>query len=840
MVSRIGLLGNIALLLGVATWTIQGQSAEWVSTGGPLGGLGYDVRIDPRDKNKMYVTDNFAGVVRSDDAGATWRPSNQGITARGGPTGDVTPIFSLTLDPNNPDIVWSGTNGDGALFGIFKSTDGGSTWSLKSSGVTAPPEGIVFRGFTVQPENSNIVYAMAEVRTAIQGREFIRVKGRVYKTANGGESWSLLWEGNDLARYLIVDPGNTATLYVSAGIFDREAYNSDCAARSYGGVGVLKSTDGGTTWLAINNGLTSLYVGSLRMHPSNPLILFAAAGNNACSGGGDGNEQGGLFRTSNGGATWTKVISSDIMTTVNFAPSSPDVIYAGSAAAFYRSSDGGLTWSRYAKPGTGQWGPEGVRAGVPIDVVADPADPILLYANNYGGGVFRSTDGAQTWEIWSKGYSGAWIHAVHIPPTSPSTVLVIGRSGPFRSVNYGADWTGIGTGQAVFAEWNTLVSDPRDARIILLADEHQGKILRSTDAGASFAVVLTHPQANAGEVTTRQGFKSFAVAPSDPDTVYAGLARERNTLDQGGTPAGRVSYKSTDGGRSFVATGSALDGKNVRKLIVHPTQADTVWAATSGGVYKTTDGAANWTLLGLGGKNIVALAVDAPNNVIVAGEKDAGVWLSENGGTTWIGPITVGFSSSNPYVMALVFDDAGTLYAGDQYSGVYSSRDRGRNWAPFPDAPMTGLSVRTPLDLAAGNGMIYVATLGGGVFRYGSLPSASAPHSITGTASGTLRARALSVTLQPALAELGSNRKIFIAGVLGSQIYFLTPTGWQPWASGSIPVYASGAIATQTIRVFDGSIDLSGAAGAQIYVGYGTDDAEMLASGRYALVHTLQ
>ena len=815
------------------------QAGEWVSTGGPLGGLGYDVRIHPRDKNKLYVTDNFAGVVRSDDAGATWRPSNNGITARGGPTGDVVPIFSLTVDPNNPDIIWAGTNGDGALFGIFKSIDGGDNWNLKSNGVTAPPDGIVFRGFTVRPGNSSVVYAMAEVRTGTRGREFDRVKGRVYKTVNGGESWNLLWEGNDLARYLIIDPGNNATLYVSAGIFDREAYNSDCSAFNYGGVGVQKSTDGGTTWLAINNGISSLYVGSLRMHPSNPLILFAAAGNNACSGGREGNEQGGLFRTTDGGTNWTKVISRDIVTTVNFAPSNPDVIYAGSARAFYRSTDGGTNWSQYSKPGAPEWGPEGVRAGVPIDVVVDPSDPNLVYVNNYGGGVFRSTDGARTWEIWSKGYSGAWINSVHIPPASPSTVLAIGRSGPFRSVNYGGNWVGIGTGQAAFSEWNTAVSDPRDSRVILLADEHQGKILRSTDAGASFSVVFTHPQANANELTTRQGFKTFAVAASKPDTIYAGLARERNTLEQGGTPAGTVIYLTTDAGRSFVASGSsALDGKNVRKLLVHPTQAETVWAATSGGVYKTTDGAANWALLGLGGKNIAALAVDAPNNMIVAAEKDVGIWLNENGSAAWTGPITVGFSSSNPYVMALVFDDAGTLYAGDQYSGVYSSRDRGRTWAPFPDKSMTGLGVRTPLDLAAGGGMIYVATLGGGVFRYGSLPSA--PHSITGTATGTLRARALSVALQPTIAELGSNRKIFIAGVLGSQFFFLTPTGWQPWTSGVFPAYTSGAIATQTIRVFDGSLDLSFAAGAQIYVGYGTDDADMLTSGRYARVHTLE
>ncbi len=832
--------GRFAACAAMAVACGATGAAEWVSTGGPLGGLGYDVRIHPQTKSVMYVTDNFAGVIRSDDAGANWRVSNQGISARSGLSGSAIPIFSLTVDPNNPSIVWAGTNGEGQQFGIFKSTDGGMNWSLKVNGVSASPTGIVFRGFTVQTGSSNTVYAMAEVPSAIQGLEFNRVNGRVYKTVDGGTSWSLLWQGDNLARYLIIDPGNNATLYLSTGIFDREASNSDCAIGSYGGVGILKSTDGGVTWSAINNGLTNLYVGSLRMHPANSQVMFAAAGNNSCSGGYVGNQQGGLFRTADGGATWAKVISSDIMTTVNFAPSNPDVVYAGSASAFYRSSDGGLTWRRYSKSSGGEWGPIGVRAGVPIDVVIDPSDANLLYANNYGGGVFRSADGAQSWAIWSKGYSGAQIHAVHIPPASSSTVLAIGRSGPFRSVNYGGDWTGIGTGQATFAEWNTLVSDPRDARVILLADEHQGKIMRSTDAGNSFTVVFTHPQANAANITTRQGFKTLAVAPSAPDTIYAGVSRERGTLEQGGTAAGRVIYKSIDAGRTFAAAGAGLDGKNVRRLVVHPGQADTIWAATSGGVYRSTDGGANWTLLGLGGKNIVALAAEVASNVLVASEKEAGIWLSENGGSSWSGPSTVGISNPNPYIRALMFGDSATLYSADYYSGVYRSADRGRTWTPFPDTPMTGLATRAVNDVVAGNGVIYAATEGGGVFRYGDLPSASAPYSISGAASGPLRARTLLVNVQPALADLGTTRQVFIAALVGAQYYFRTSAGWQLWSGGGFPAYYSGALAAETIQVLDGSLDLTGVTGAQIYVGYGIDSAEMLANSRYGLVHTVQ
>jgi hypothetical protein len=825
-------------LFGVAVLWAASAQAAWVPTGGPLGGLGYDVRLHPVTKRIMYVTDNFAGVQRSEDGGATWRAANRGISVRAGVTGDAFPIFSLTVDPNDPSIVWAGTNGEGGQFGIFRSADGGATWTLKASGVSAGEHGIVFRGFTVQPGNSRVVWAMAEVPTAEWGREFNRVRGRVYRSTDGGESWSLLWDGENLARYLIVDPTNPSVLYLSTGIFDREADNSDCGAGRGGGLGVLKSTDGGATWAPANAGLTDLYVGSLRMHPANPAVLFAATGNNACSGGYEGAIRSGLFRTTNGGATWAKVLAGDIFTTVNFAPSAPGVVYAGSARAFYRSADGGDTWSVHAKPGGQEWGPEGVRAGVPIDVVVDPDDPDLLYANNYGGGVFRSRDGARTWEIWSRGYSGAQVHAVHVPATSSSTVLAVGRSGPYRSANYGGDWTGIGTGEAEFPEWNTVAARPDDHQTILLADEHQGKIMLSRDGGASFTIVFTHPLADAADVNRRQGFKTLVFAPSDPRIVYAGLARDRGALDSA-TPVGRVLYTSTDGGQRFAPAGGDLDGRNVRRLVVHPGRADTIWAATSGGVWASTDGGGRWSLLGLAGRNIAALAVDAGAGVLVAAEKDAGIWLSEDGGAAWSGPHVAGFNNPNPYVQALLFDATGALYAGDYYSGVYRSADRGRTWSPFPDAAITGLGVRAVRDLALGRGVLYAATEGGGVFRHGDLPSGSVP-AFGASAEGPLSGRTLTVTLEPPLADLGAPRQVFIAAVLGSRLFFFTREGWRPWSGGAFPAYVSGPLASLAVRVLDGTLDLRSAEGAAVYVGYGTDGDEMLAAGRYALVHTLR
>jgi photosystem II stability/assembly factor-like uncharacterized protein len=722
-------------LVSVAAMSPRVALGSWVNTGGPVGGIGYDVRINPVDPDTMFVTDNFAGVVKSINAGNSWTPANDGITLKGGPTADIYPIFCLTIDPNNPDHVWAGTFSGNRNFGAFKSTDGGESWTAMNNGISDDGQGLTFRGFTIQPGDSNVVYAQTELPTEITGREFNKVRGRVFRTTNGGLSWSLIWQGDNLARYLIIDPANPNTLYLSTGIFDREAVNSDCnrGVAGAGGVGVLKSADGGASWSPINKGLTDLYVGCLRMHPSNPQVLFAATGNNACSGGYDGQIVSGLFKTDNGGGSWSKVIAGDVMTTVNFSPSNPKIVYAGSARAFYRSADGGTTWTRYSKPSGSEWGPPGIRAGVPIDVTVDPDDSNMLYANNYGGGVFRSTDGAKTWENWSRGYSGAEIHATVIADESGSSVYAIGRSGPYKSTNYGIDWTGIGNGEANFAEWYSIAAMPGNPKVILLADEHQGCILRSMDGGASFTLVFRHPNAGGSNVNNRAGFKALVFAPSNPSVVYACLSKDRLSIFSS-VPNVTVFHKSVNGGASFSSPSGRLDGLNTFRLVVDPTNADTVWAATSGGIFKTTDGGKTWNFFSaLGDRVIMSLAVDPHDaNTIIAGEKEVGIWRSFDGGATWPGgPYNTGLRIASPLITALVYDpdNDGTVYASDFYSGVYRSTDGGNSWSGYPNDAMSGLTVRAVQNLAAANGVLYASTQGSGVFRSGGpsvIPSPSA------------------------------------------------------------------------------------------------------------------
>ncbi len=256
----------------------------------------------------------------------------------------------------------------------------------------------------------------------------------VYKTSDGGKSWKRIWRGDNLARYVWIDPRDSDVLYVSTGIFDREAANSDYSKYEAGGIGILKSTDGGATWTTANEGLENLYIGTLFMHPQNPDILLAGAGNVTYEAG------SGIYITTDGGKTWKQAHSSYIIESVEFSVSDPKIAYAGGFNGVYRSEDGGNTWKTI---GYEHWGPEDNMVGHPIDFQVDPRNPDRIFVNAYGGGNFLSMDGGKTWTEASKGYTGAQIRDIVVDPGLPAHVIVVGRSGIFESYNGGEDWHGI-------------------------------------------------------------------------------------------------------------------------------------------------------------------------------------------------------------------------------------------------------------------------------------------------------------------------------------------------------------------------------------------------------------
>ncbi len=718
-----------------ATSDLSSQAENWIRLGGPPGGLGYDIRFNFADPNTWYVTDNFAGVHVSADNGLSWLPSNVGIPGQGGVTGDAIPIFSLTVDPHNPQILWAGTDWSGH---VYKSVDGGLTWEQKDYGITIEYGGLSFRGFTVDPRSSDIVYAMGETHDAITGGAVwgMGTGGVVYKTVDGGEHWDVLWDGgipSSLARYLWVDPRDPNILYVSTGIFDRgavgESANPEMDEEPFGGLGVLKSNDGGQTWrvLGKENGLDMLYIGSLFMHPAKPDILLAAAGHlipgpaaehlirNELS-------PAGIYRTTNGGENWTQVLIppldrvGEAFTSVELCPSDPNIGYAGSELAVYRTEDAGLTWELVAG-GTDGWGPPGVVTGWPIDMQCDPRDTNRVFANNYNGGNFLSEDGGRTWVNASRGYTGAQVIRVAIDASDSARIYAAGRSGPWSSADGGTSWQGafylVDSEGVPGLEWMTIAADP--ARQGHLLGGH-GAMLESDDGGQSW-----HVRTSVEQIGGEGAFSTILFAPSNPTIVYAGIAGDGCIRMREPTPCdvGFGVVVSRDGGRNWQrAIDAVLDELPVYDVAVSPDDAKQVYAATEDGLYKSLNGGETWEKLDQlpSGDRVRAVSVSpAESHKVIAAVEPTGIYLSADGGETWV-QATAGLEP-NSAIHDIEFDPQNpqVIYISDTLSGIYRSNDGGHHWLKINQ----GLSNRAVLGLAISHDgqLIYVGTDGGGVFR---------------------------------------------------------------------------------------------------------------------------
>lgn len=722
------------------------EGYDWIRTGGPPGGLGYDIRIHPQRTNEVLVTDNPSGINKSYDGGKTWYQRNEGITIRTGTSKEDIPIFSVTIDPGNPENVWCGTQNSR---GIFKSEDAGESWIIKDNGVTEDGE-ISFRGFAIHPWNSDIVLAAAEITTEDQGITFNKTKGVIYKTTNGGNNWYPVWRGENLARVVLFDYLHPDTLYCSTGIFDREAYNSDGSAGIPGGVGILRSHDGGENWIPVNQGIDNLYTGYLEMHPVDPQVLYAASGSHTYH-----NGMGKIYKTTDGGDHWEELLDDGCFSVVTVSASNPDLVYAFNSGYCFRSYDGGQNWTSLYKSDEGGWGPPGIKPGIPISGAVDPDNEQRVFVNNYNGGNFLSVDGGVSWVNASQGYTGSDIRDIEVKPENPAMVYASGRTGIFKTVNGGREWFGISYGIAETDLNSVCVPDRQFDTLFGVVDGQMG-IINSTDGGRNWQCVFIHDSANvAGEGFHR--FSDIRVAPSDPRIIYTGMNHTMNigNLDPDGLPSFGM-YKSADGGSEWteINTGLPQLARAVNTIAVHPYQAGTVYIGTcNDGIYRTTDGGASWSAVnnGLGSSDIRTIAIDPLDpDVLYAGTGNGyGIYKSIDGGELWK-ESNVGFQLKCPSylssfgravegmdldfmrpglitqdyynvewtkVLDIVIDptDTRNVYAADFSSGIHYSNDAGKTWSVIN----SGVSLRTATCLAiSGDGtVLYAGIKGDGVLR---------------------------------------------------------------------------------------------------------------------------
>jgi photosystem II stability/assembly factor-like uncharacterized protein len=364
------------------------------------------------------------------------------------------------------------------------------------------------------------------------------------------------------------------------------------------------------------------------------------------------------------GASWTVVgpINTDNMfgngrvNSIKVDPNNASIYYAGTPAGqLWKSINAGASWSVIS---------DAIPAAGVTDIAIDPTNSNILYALTGDAdraiyhpnslGLYKSTNGGASWAasglIYTPG-QGILLTSILIHPTTPSVILVGGTNGIWRSTNSGASFAQVNS-TAV----RELVFNPIDPSIVFAGSKSNAVLLRSTDAGATWAQITSGLPTS----TTAKRF-SVDVSKADPNVVY--LLATSSTDNMEGF------YRSTDGGLTFgqmSTTPNITNGQGWYNLAVaaDPASATTVYAAGYS-VYKSTNSGATWTTIGIPHVDVHDLAFSgtdllASSDGGVYRRNSAGTWANISNNLAISQPYGLGLSPSNPSMVVTGHQDNGS------------------------------------------------------------------------------------------------------------------------------------------------------------------------------------
>jgi photosystem II stability/assembly factor-like uncharacterized protein len=483
------------------------------------------ISIDPSNSSTLYVGTNGGGVFKSTNGGASWSVVNSGLT-------DLL-VLALAVDHNNSAVLYAGTNSAG----LFKSTNGGATWNAANAGITLSSPSI--RRIVIDKNNSNALYAATF--------------GGVFKSDNAGATWIAANAGITIlensgvpgAFGIAIDPSNSSTIYLTT--------------QSAGGV--FKTTNGGASWSALNSGLTAVEVSAIVIDRFNPATLYAATTSNA------------IYKSINGGSTWFEAnLGFSTLLTLSLAidPNTTTTLYAGTrnrggGEGIFKTTNGGSNWSRV-----------GFGVSSPVQSIAiNPTNTSTVYAATFGTGIFKSTDGGSSWVLIKSGLTDNNVQSLVIDPSNSSTIYAGTDNGLFKSIDSGNTWNPFNSG-LTNTDVLALAVDPITTSIIY-AGTNSG-LFKSTNGAASWA-------ASSSGITVPQIIHTIVIDPTNTSTLYLGKASQ-----------GLV-FKSTDGGQTWnnVSSGLPTFSTFLSALAIDPSTPTTVYAGTdSSGMFKSTIGGGTW------------------------------------------------------------------------------------------------------------------------------------------------------------------------------------------------------------------------------------------------------
>ena len=718
---------------------------EWRMLGPFRGGRVDAVCGVPGRPNEFYFGSVNGGVWKTIDAGRVWEPVFD--------SQPVASIGALAVAPSAPDVVYAGsgesTLRDSAGYGngMYKSADAGKTWTHIGLDDTQHIGKIA-----VHPTNPNIVFVAAIGHLYAASPE----RG-VFRSRDGGKTWQkvLYKDENVGAIEVVIDPVNPQVVYAGLWNTRRPPWYTYAPTNGPGG-GIFKSTDGGTTWKQLTTGLPTEGIGrtGIAIAPSNPRRVYAvvdclvpdpnappppAGGGRGGGGGGGGANaacaqppappgQGGLFRSDDAGATWTRLSADPALwgrgwyfEHVVVDPKNADIVYVANVSVS-RSKDGGKTWAPLrGSPGGDDYHQPWV----------SPDDPdTMIVASDQGAVITRNarTEDPRevTWSSWLN-QATAQIYHVSVDYRFPywvtgaqqdSGAVAVRSRGKFAQISM-RDWEPIGAG----GESGYTAGDPLHPGIIF------GGTGQRYDLAANQPVRGTaSPQAP--DCARTDWTQPLVFSKADPKSLYYSNQYVFKTSD------GAQTWKqiSPDLTRpepgippNLDATAAAQVDRNGKRGVVYtiapsPLAAPTIWVGTDDGlIHVTTDDGKNW-------QNVTPSALTPWSRVtmIEASHFDQNtayasvdrhqlqdfepyVYRTRDMGKSWQ-KITSGLPAG-VYVHVVKEDPQrrGLLFAGTE-RGAFVSFDDGDTWQPL----QRNLPVTSVRDFEIYDNDLIVATHGRG------------------------------------------------------------------------------------------------------------------------------
>lgn len=654
----------------------QAGSAQWELVGPTnVGGRMTSVGCAPKRPGTIWAGAAGGGVWKSDDGGQHWR----GLW-HSEPTLN---IGSIAVDPANPAIVYCGT-GEANLsadsypgVGIFRSVDGGDSWHVLTPSETAEIPARI--GCLVVDPFDTTHLCLGGVTHNEGGRD------GMFVSRDGGLGWARLnfpGTGSYRCHAIVFHPTVRDTLFATI------------AARGSQS-GIWRSTDGGSSWTQLKNGLpTPERFGrtSLAIAPSSPSVIYALAATL---------KEGvlGVFRSDNGGDKWIDVAGTHFVkerqmsygNTIAVHPADPDHVLCG-GVDLHLTQNGGKNWVRATR-----WD---ARRGKPNYAHADhhcllmPVDqPGLVYDMN-DGGMDVSLNGGLTWENRSNGLAVSMFYDVDVAQ-SDGRMFGGGLQDNGTNVTLAGEIT-TGDGDTVVlsgkpddfievtgGDGGWMIIDPKNPEHFYTTSQNMTvNRFRKSDGWTDASPPATESEAEAVWMV----FLEFD--PKDSRTIFAGGLRV---------------WRSKDDGNHWQAVSPVLDGSAISAVEVAQADSKMVYVGTeNGGVFRSKDGGNTWSedLASpvLPGFTITRLMTSPANAQVVyatvANSNAHHVFRSKDGGSTWV-DIDRGQLPDVPHhAIAIATARPSTLYVCSD-AGVYVSSDTGETWKSLtrnlPTVPIVDL-----------------------------------------------------------------------------------------------------------------------------------------------------